>query len=48
MKKKFHILPVIIRFSQEISADKVVLIRIKKDKRTLLKQLEDAVIRELK
>jgi hypothetical protein len=48
MEKRFNITPVMMAFSHEISADKIVLLRIDNPGRTLLGQLEDKINKEIK
>jgi len=43
MTKKIDIVPVILKFSHEISSDKIVIVKVLDDGRTLMKQLEDVI-----
>ena len=45
--KNFDITPIVMRFSHEISADKIIFIRTKEPNRTLLGQLQDAIQEEI-
>ena len=44
---KFNVSPLILKFSHNIDADKIVLMRTKKPNQTLLGQLEDAINEEI-